>query len=326
MINISNIFSIKNDSEFEGLALEIFRIQSETIPVYREFIGHLKIDPGKVNSLKEIPFLPVEFFKSHQIIPADSQAEIVFRSSGTTGLPSLHFVADKSIYETSLKRGFELFYQNREKYCILALLPSYLERTGSSLVYMADKLISDSKDPDSGFYLSNTGKLMELLRRKNEADTPTILLGVSFALADLALNHHENLSNIIFIETGGMKGRKKEMVREELHKLIKENFNLSEVHSEYGMTEILSQAYSKSGGVFYCPPWMKILIRDSYDPFRILNEEKTGSINIIDLANVYSCSFVATSDLGRLHPYGGFEVLGRIDNSDIRGCNLLVME
>jgi phenylacetate-coenzyme A ligase PaaK-like adenylate-forming protein len=325
MFDIERIFRIKNDMEFEELALGIFHFQSKMVPVYREFIKHIKVNPEKINSFSKIPFLPVEFFKSHKIITEGKKPQIVFESSGTTGsIHSRHFVADVSLYERSFLEGFRYFYGNPGDYCILALLPSYLERSGSSLVFMAEKLINHSGHPLSGFYLHEAEKLISVLKELKSQKTPTILIGVSFALADLAESFREDLSGIMIMETGGMKGRRKEMVREELHSLLMDSFNISGVHSEYGMTELLSQAYSKSKGIFNCPPWMKIEIHDSHDPFQILKTGNTGTINIIDLANIYSCSFIATSDLGRLHPDGSFEVLGRMDNSDIRGCNLMV--
>jgi phenylacetate-coenzyme A ligase PaaK-like adenylate-forming protein len=325
MIYTERIFQIKNEKEFEELALEIFYFQSETVPVYKEFINYLKLKPKRIDTISKIPFLPVEFFKSHKIIVQGKKPQIVFDSSGTTGsTQSRHFVADVGLYKTSFLKSFSHFYGDPSEYCILALLPSYLERSGSSLVYMAEELIKYSGHPMSGFYLDETDKLMGVLRELKSAQTHAILIGVSFALADLAETYQGNLSGIIFMETGGMKGRRKEMVREELHGLLKNSFRISEVHSEYGMTELLSQAYSKGNGIFNCPLWMKILLRDSYDPLQNINTGNTGTINIIDLANIYSCSFLATSDLGKLHPDGSFEVLGRMDNSDIRGCNLMV--
>jgi phenylacetate-coenzyme A ligase PaaK-like adenylate-forming protein len=325
MINIERIFKITNDKEFEELALEIFHFQSETVPVYKEFINYLKVEPKRIDSVNKIPFLPVEFFKSHEIIVRGEKPQIIFESSGTTGSThSKHFVANIDLYEISFLKCFSSFYGNPEDYCILALLPSYLERSGSSLVYMAGKLINYSGNTLSGFYLNEMEKLMGVLRELQSAQIPVILIGVSFALAYLAEHYKENLSGIIFMETGGMKGHKKEMVREELHRLLMDSFRITEVHSEYGMTELLSQAYSKGNGIFNCPPWMKFLIRDSYDPLQIITTGNTGTMNIIDLANIYSCSFLATSDLGKLHQDGSFEVLGRMDNSDIRGCNLLI--
>jgi phenylacetate-coenzyme A ligase PaaK-like adenylate-forming protein len=320
-----NIFNIQNESDFQKLALEIFRYQAENVPVYKNFISHLKVKPEEITDYRKIPFLPVELFKSHEIIIANKKAEVIFESSSTTGaIPSRHFVADISMYEESFLRGFRKFYGEPAGLCILALLPSYLERTGSSLVYMAEKLIRFSANPDSGFYLNEQEKLISVLRKLKRAEQPTLLLGVSFALLELSEKYEEDLNGIIVMETGGMKGRRKELVREELHTTLQKSFNLNQVHSEYGMTELLSQAYSGGQGIFRCPSWMKILIRDSYDPFQILESGNTGSINIIDLANIYSCSFIATSDLGRLENDGSFEVLGRIDNSDIRGCNLMI--
>lgn len=325
MIKPVNIFNIYNEAEFQTLALEVFRYQSKNVPVYRDFLSHLKINPEKINDFREIPFLPVELFKSHEIIALNRKAEIIFESSATTGIiPSRHYVADKTLYEESFGRSFNKFYGSPSGYCILALLPSYLDRSGSSLVYMAGKLIQQSKNPDSGFYLHDYEKLISLLVKLKNTGQPTLLLGVSFALLEFAEKYNEDLEGIVFMETGGMKGKRKELVREDLHAVLKAQFNLGNVHSEYGMTELLSQAYSKGNGIFYTPPWMRVLVRDSYDPFLLLETGNTGNISIIDLANIYSCSFIATSDLGRLNNDGGFEVLGRLDNSDIRGCNLMI--
>jgi len=325
VINPKEIFTIQNESDFQKLALDIFRYQSQNVTVYKDFISHLKIQPVEINDFHNIPFLPVEFFKSHEIIALNKKPEIIFESSSTTGaISSRHYVADKSLYEESFLRGFRDMYGEPAELCILALLPSYLERSGSSLVYMAEKLIQLSGHPESGFYFYDHEKLISVLRELKKSGHPGLLLGVSFALLDFAEKYEEDLEGIIVMETGGMKGRRKEMVREDLHAFLKKRFNLGEVHSEYGMTELLSQAYSGREGIFYSVPWMKVLIRDSYDPFKLLEEGDTGSINITDLANIYSCSFIATSDLGRWHADGSFEVLGRIDNSDIRGCNLMI--
>jgi phenylacetate-coenzyme A ligase PaaK-like adenylate-forming protein len=295
------------------------------VPVYKNFISHLKINPSEITDYHKIPLLPVELFKSQKILDQNKKAEIIFESSSTSGsVPSRHYVADLNIYEDSFLKGFRYFYNEPSGFCILALLPSYLERSGSSLVYMADKLINLSGHPESGFYLADHKKLISVLRKLKKAGQPTLLMGVSYALLDLAEKYDEDLGNIIIMETGGMKGRRKEMVREDLHSFLKKNFNVSEIHSEYGMTELLSQAYSRGGGIFQTPPWMRVLIRDSYDPFHLIEDGNTGSINIIDLANIYSCSFIATSDLGKLHENGCFEVLGRTDNSDLRGCNLMI--
>lgn len=314
------------------MALAVFRYQAEENEVYRQYINALKVDVDTITELEQIPFLPIEFFKTYKIITGSkkqeprskSQEEVIFTSSGTTGTAqSKHYVSDISIYEKSYQKGFEHFYGNIEEYCILALLPSYLEREGSSLIYMMEDLIKKSKHPESGFYLNNYDELV--LKLKQLKDQKTILIGVTYALLDLAeLSGNGDYKNLIVMETGGMKGKRREMVREELHATLCKGFGVDVIHSEYGMTELLSQAYSKGNGVFDCPPWMKILIRDTNDPFTILPHNKTGGINVIDLANINSCSFIASQDLGRALSDNSFEVLGRFDNSDIRGCNLLV--
>jgi len=312
-------------NEFEKQVLALFRFQAAHVPVYNEFLNYLSVDPQNINRMEQIPFLPIELFKHHKIITGGSREELVFTSSGTTGdRKSRHFVADVKLYEKSFLSAFKIFYGEPSDYCILALLPSYMEQKNSSLVYMMDSLIKNSGHPDSGFYLHNRDALMKKILDLKNHRQKTLLLGVSFALVELAEKYEEDLSPVIIMETGGMKGRRKEMIREELHHLICHAFNLQKVHSEYGMTELLSQAYSKGDGNFYAPPWMKILIRDSHDPFTFLSPGKTGAINVIDLANFHSCSFIATSDLGKLNSDGSFEVLGRMDNSDIRGCNLLI--
>jgi phenylacetate-coenzyme A ligase PaaK-like adenylate-forming protein len=320
------IFSIKDASEFEVLALEIFRYQAEDNEVYSQFIKGLGIDPFSVSNTFDIPFLPIEFFRNHKVITGDREAETVFESSGTTGMStSRHFVSDTGIYEESFLKTFRLFYGDPEEFFFAALLPSYFERGNSSLVYMADRLIRMSAVSGSSFYLDDHKKLINELSRVQKEGKKAMLLGVSFALLDLAEKFSPDLSSLIVAETGGMKGRKKEMTRAELHSVLKEKFSIGTVHSEYGMTELLSQAWSKGEGIFHCPPWMKILLREINDPLSVSDETGiTGGINIIDLANINSCSFIAAGDLGKLLPGGGFEVLGRFDNSDIRGCNLLV--
>ncbi|MDR9456662.1 MAG: acyl transferase [Salegentibacter sp.] len=320
------IFSVNNEAEFKDLALEIFVFQYHNNKVYRQFCDLLKKSPGKLKKLEDIPFLPIEFFKSHRLISSKSEPEIVFTSSGTTGKQSSkHYVTDLSIYEKSFFKAFENIYGNPEDLVILALLPSYLERTGSSLIYMADALIKKSQHPESGFYLNNLDELKQTLEKAESAGKKTLLIGVSFALLDLVERHRFNLKNTIVMETGGMKGRRKEMIRTELHQILCEGFGVATIHSEYGMTELLSQAYSTGDGIFECPSWMKILIRDSEDALSLLPEQKTGGINVIDLANFNSCSFIATQDLGRNTEAGKTEILGRFDNSDIRGCNLLIL-
>ncbi len=319
------VFHIDTNEEFESVALEIFREQYKYVKPYHEFINYLGIDAGDIHSTEDIPFLPVDLFKYHSIIDRRKQEQLLFFSSGTTGMErSKHYVAEAAMYETSLTKSFQQFYGSPSDYCILALLPSYLERDGSSLVYMADSLIKKSQHEESGFYLFEYDELITKLKKLKAEKQKTLVIGVSFAFLELANDYEEDLSGSIFMETGGMKGRRKEIIRRELHEILKSSFNLSSVHSEYGMTELLSQAYSYGDGVFYTPPWMKILIRDSHDPFCILPPERSGIINVIDLANRYSCSFLATSDIGKLYKDGSFKVLGRMDSSDIRGCNLLV--
>ena len=320
------IFNIKSTHDFRETALQIFNYQFNHNTVYHDFIISLGKNPAEIRTPEDIPFLPVEFFRNHKIVTGNLPVEMIFESSGTTGFtPGKHFINDLSLYEDSFLKSFRLFYGEPEKFLIVALLPSYTERKGSSLVYMADYLIRRSQYPESGFYKDNFEELITVLKRARERKEKILLLGVSFALTDLAENRSPDLSGVIVMETGGMKGRRKELTRYELHAILREKLNVSSVHSEYGMTELLSQAYSKDKGIFYCPPWMKIVIRDPMDPLTIINETgQTGGINIIDLANINSCSFIATSDLGKVHNDGGFEVLGRFDNSDIRGCNLLV--
>lgn len=324
--DIESVFDLTNPEQFKKIVLDIFRYQATENEVYRQYIKALKINVDNIKQLEQIPFLPIEFFKTHIII-TDYRLQIadckIFTSSGTTGsIQSKHYVNDIRIYEKSYRKGFEYFYGNIEEYCILALLPSYLEREGSSLIYMMDDLIKKSKHPESGFYLNNYDEL--LLKLKQLQGQKILLLGVTYALLDLVEKKDLNLKNTIIMETGGMKGKREELVREELHERLCKGFGVDVIHSEYGMTELLSQAYSKGNGVFTCPPWMKILIRDTNDPFTILPDNKTGGINVIDLANINSCSFIATQDLGRALSDNSFEVLGRFDNSDIRGCNLLV--
>ncbi len=320
------IFTIHDRNTFRAAALEVFHFQAEHTPVYRDYLAVLGADPASIREIDQIPFLPIEFFKSHTILEEGRSAEAIFESSGTTGTaPSRHHVADISLYRESFLRSFNAYYGSPEELCILALLPSYLERKASSLVYMMDQLIRWSKHEDSGFYLDQLEELSVLLQKRNSDGHPTLLVGVSFALLELAEKYPLKLGDqIIFMETGGMKGRRREMVRSELHEQLTQAFGLESVHSEYGMTELLSQAYSSGKGIFTAPPWMKILIRDPNDPLSLLSTGQSGGINIIDLANMYSCSFIATGDLGKLYEDGSFEVMGRYDHSDIRGCNLLV--
>ncbi len=320
-----NIFRIQSPDEFNVLALNIFHYQCENNPVYRQFILQLGIKSEAVARVEAIPFLPVSFFKTHRIITGHFTPGLTFLSSGTTGMqPSRHAVAETSLYEASFLNCFERFYGKISRYCILALLPSYLSRQDSSLVYMVNRLISESKHPESGFYLDATQILPDRLEKLKSAHQPTILFGVSYALLDFAESHPVDFPDLIVMETGGMKGRRKEMIREELHDRLSRGFGVPVVHSEYGMTELLSQAYSRGLGLYRTPPWMKVLMRDVNDPLTWVGYQQTGGINVIDLANIHSCSFLATQDLGKAYPDGSFEVLGRFDESDIRGCNLLV--
>jgi len=325
-MDTDSIFTIRTATEFDRMALSVFRMQYAQNPVYREFCSYLGKKPEDVLRPMDIPFLPIGFFKSKKIIFEGKDSEIVFTSSGTTGtLPSQHFVSDIKVYEKSFRTAFTHFYGNISQYCVLALLPSYLEREGSSLIYMVDDLIQKSGHPKSGFYLNDLKGLSNQLVELEAKGTKTLLVGVSFALLDLAENHPLPLKHTVIMETGGMKGRRKELIRDELHQILKSGFGVERIHSEYGMTELLSQAYSQGNGRFETPPWMKVLIRDTEDPLTYRPTGKTGGIDIIDLANLNSCAFIATQDLGRLHPDGNFEILGRFDQSDVRGCNLMVL-
>jgi phenylacetate-coenzyme A ligase PaaK-like adenylate-forming protein len=326
LIPTPDIFAISSQKQFEKAALKVFRFQHENNLVYREFCNFLKIDVQKVKSLEQIPFLPIQFFKSHTVVSNTNIAEETFTSSGTTGMTtSKHFVTEISLYEESYRKGFSQFYGNIEDYVVLALLPSYLEREGSSLIYMVEDLIQMTNNPESGFYLHNHEELIEKLIRLDQSGQNVILIGVTYALLDLIEKYDFQLKNTIIMETGGMKGMRKEMIREELHEQLCQGFSVTAIHSEYGMTELLSQAYSLGNGVFECPSWMQILVRDTEDALTYVSNGKTGGINVIDLANINSCSFIATQDLGKKNPNNSFEVLGRFDNSDIRGCNLMVL-
>lgn len=367
-----SIFSVSGVADFEKLALEIFRFQAAGCPVYREYISLLGVDPATVGSIFSIPFMPISFFRDHNVItagenrqvdegagmdsfssgsdtgrdlpgdditgrilpasdtgrilPGDGVAGRIFLSSGTTGVKqSRHFVREISIYDRSLEDGFRHFYGDPAGYAIMGLLPSYLEREGSSLIYMVNRLIQLSGNGIGGFFLDDHDELFSAIEKARSAGLKVLLIGVTFALLDLAEKNPCDLSDLIIMETGGMKGRRHEMIREEVHEIIMKAFDVSSVHSEYGMTELLSQAYSQGGGLFRTPPWMKVLIRDTHDPMSHSSETgAAGGISVIDLANLWSCSFIATADLGRMHPGNCFEVQGRFDEADIRGCNLLV--
>lgn len=325
-MDTSKIFDIGTSAEFNSFALEIFKFQYLNNKVYHGFCKYLGKTEALVNHIQDIPFLPIEFFKSKKVVSGKQSPKTIFTSSGTTGnSTSKHYVADITLYENSYQIAFEHFYGDIEDYCVLAVLPSYLEREGSSLVYMVNDLIKKSNHPQSGFYLHDIAGLKEKLVDLDAKGTKVLLIGVSFALLDIAERYQLQLKHAIVMETGGMKGRRKEMIREELHDILKKSFGVPTIHSEYGMTELLSQAYSKGEGVFKTPPWMKIMVRDTEDPLTLQAVGKTGGVNIIDLANIHSCSFIATQDLGKVYEDGSFEILGRFDHSDIRGCNLMVL-
>ena len=319
---INKIFNCTNDATFEKLALEIFDFQMENNLTYAAYAA-LILRGKNPENINEIPFLPVEFFKTEQIICQGQAIEEIFLSSGTTGEQSKHLVSNIELYKSSYQKAFQLFYGDITDYCILALLPSYKEREGSSLIYMVDDLIKKSKHPQSNYYLNNYEELATTLKELENKKQKTILFGVTYALLDLAEVFPLKLEHIIIMETGGMKGQRKELLKEEIHSILKHSFATENIHSEYGMTELLSQGYSKGNNIFKTPPWMKILTRDVNDPLSIINN-KTGGINVIDLANIYSCPFIATQDLGRAFDDGSFSVLGRFNNADVRGCNLLV--
>ncbi len=318
-MDINRIFNSDSDS-FEAIALEVFSYQFEHCEVYRDFVNHL--DRPYPASLKEIPFLPIEFFKTDRVIDKNKTDQIAFKSSGTGGNRSSHFVADLSLYETSFIRAYQRFIGNPKDQVILALLPNYLEQGESSLVYMVDRLMKLSENPNSGYLLNDLAQIEERYQRGLKEGKRVVIFGVSYALLDLC-EKRPNLKDAIIIETGGMKGRRKELTKAELHNELKNGLHVNSILSEYGMTELLSQAYSVHDGIFQSPNWMKIMIREPNDPFTFTPSGKTGGVNIIDLANLHSCSFIATQDLGRIHP-NGFEIMGRFDHSDIRGCNLLV--
>ncbi|SHJ14835.1 Acyl-protein synthetase, LuxE [Mesonia phycicola] len=320
------IFQIQNEHDFLQTSLEVFQFQYQKNAVYKKFCNLLHIHPQEVNTLEKIPFLPIEFFKKEKILSSTNPIQETFTSSGTTGtLTSKHLVTDINIYEKSFINAFQQFYNPISDYVTLALLPAYLERKGSSLIYMANYFIEHSKHPESGFYLNELDELATLLKKLDQEGKKILLIGVSFALLDLVEKYNFQLKNTIIMETGGMKGRRKEMIRKELHQLLSNGFGVNKIHSEYGMTELLSQAYSKGDGVFNCPKHMKLLIRDTEDALSYVQDGKTGGINVIDLANLNSCSFIATQDLGKKIDKNSYEILGRFDNSDVRGCNLMVI-
>jgi hypothetical protein len=313
-----------SDTDFIPRALETFRLQYADNPLYRQYADVLGVLPVRVRTLQEIPFLPVSLFKTHPVRTGNFIPEIVFESSGTTGsVTSRHEVRDLSVYRSSFTAGFERFYGPVGEWCVIGLLPAYLERSHSSLVLMVHELIGSSGHPDSGFYLYDHEALHAVLQRLEGQGQKTLLIGVTFALLDFAEKYAMSLRHTVVMETGGMKGRRREITRNELHDYLKERLGVSSIHAEYGMTELLSQAYSSGDGLFACPPWMRALVRREDDPLDVMIQGE-GLLNIIDLANTWSCSFLATEDIGRIGPDGRFEVSGRADNSDVRGCSLLV--
>lgn len=323
-IDINNIFSV-SDSNFDDLAVELYHWQYRHNPVYRQWVNLITSSPGNIKTHAQIPALPISFFKTHQVLVSDQLPACVFESSKTTGMvSSKHYVPNPEGYEKSSVKGFEQQYGKLEDWCVLALLPAYLERENSSLVYMANHFIEKSGHPSSGFYLYDFTELHKKLLELEAAGQKTLLLGVTFALLDFTEKYPIKLSHTVIMETGGMKGRGKELTREELHQLLCSRTGLSSIHAEYGMTELLSQAYSAGEGRFYCPPWMKVMLRREDDPFEIV-KEGTGLIQVIDLMNMYSCAFIATQDIGKCYPDGSFEVIGRMDYSDLRGCSLMVV-
>lgn len=327
---LKNIFNIQTEQDFVDASLETFRYQYENVEIYKKFVNFLKVNPDEVDSVLKIPFLPIEMFKNHQILDKNVSADLYFQSSGTTQMNlSKHFIADQNLYEESIYKSFEQFIGKPEDFIFLGLLPSYLEKQNSSLIYMVDYLMKKSRKPENGYFLYNHADLFDLLNQLK--DQKVILFGVSFALLDFLDYCQSNpnnkslsfLENLVVIETGGMKGRKEEMTKDELLLILQEGFNTHKIYSEYSMTELLSQAYSLGNNEYQCPNWMRIMVRNAEDPLSYEKEGRTGAINIIDLANTHSCSFIATQDLGKING-DKFQVLGRIDHSDIRGCSLLV--
>ncbi len=319
------VFTIGDEDTFEKVALALFRWQATHNPVYEEYLDNLGVEPDTINAIGDIPHLPIEAFKYRSVRTGAFTPETEFRSSGTTeSSPAVHAIRDLRLYDEAWRGTFERFYGPLSQYCILALLPTYVERSDASLIHMVKGMMERSDHPANGFYLDEHEALAGTLRELEAAGQSTLLIGVSFALLQFARTHKLQLEHSTVIETGGMKGQEREMVREELHAELKQGFGVDRVHSEYGMTELLSQAWAKGEGRFQTPPWMQVSIRDLYDPFSTESPGRTGGINIVDLANVHSCAFLETGDIGRQNGDGTFEVLGRMDNSDLRGCNLMV--
>ncbi len=320
---VNKIF--QDSTNFEAISKELFAYQYEQNIVYNEWCNCLHIDNASVTSSSKIPFLPISFFKTSKVLSGGNAYELIFESSGTTQVnKSRHYIKDINVYVQSFIKGFELFYGDIKNWCIIGLLPSYLQQKNSSLVKMVDELIKLAGHSQSGFYLDEFEKLYRVLQHLEQNSQKTLLIGVTYALLDFAEQFPMHLRSTIIMETGGMKGRRKELTRNEVHDILKKQFKINQVHSEYGMSELLSQAYAKANGIFYCPPWMKVFIRDEDDPLLVKTKGK-GALNIIDLANVNSCSFIATDDVGEVFEDGSFSVAGRLDGSDIRGCSLMVI-
>ncbi len=324
--DLENFWEIDSQFAFEALALKTFYFQYKKNDVYRSFCDLINCHPAEVSAVEDIPHLPISFFKSKKVCCFPAADASFFSSSTTTGgIPSKHYYRQVEDYQMSFRKGFEYFFGAIEDYTVLALLPSYIEREGSSLVFMTDDMIRNSRKPESGFYLNQWESLKQKLCKLEEKGEKTLLLGVSFAMLDLVEQHSFDLKNTWIMETGGMKGRRKELTREALHEKLKKGFGVPKINSEYGMTELLSQAYSKGEGIFECPPWMCVAARENQDPFSQLPWGQSGGLNIIDLANRDSCAFIATDDLAKVYSHSRFEVLGRLDASEIRGCNLIVV-
>jgi hypothetical protein len=324
---LQQISQIDSAKYFERAALSVFRYQSANNPLYERFLDLLSINPSDIQEIEAIPFLPISLFKTHLIKSGEWESQSIFTSSGTSGqVNSQHHLRDKNWYNSISLKAFEYFYGPVKDYCILALLPSYLERSGSSLVFMVQEFIEESKYPQSGFFLNHQDDLTNILQKNKKEHIPTLLIGVSFALLDFAEDNPQDLSHCVIMETGGMKGRRKEITRMELHQILGDSFGSSRIHSEYGMTELLSQSYSKGKGLFYPGPSKKVFCRELTDPFQLVGAGRSGGLNVIDLGNIDTCSFIATDDVGRVYADGGFEVMGRMDGSEMRGCSLMIEE
>ena len=323
-MNVQQIFATSNDDEFQANAFKAFEYQYYRVPIYRQYCDYFNKNPKNVKSLLDIPFLPIRFFRNHHVC-TQQEFELLFESSGTTGQnTSKHFVVSADLYRYSFTNSFKYFYGNPSEFLWLALMPDDSERPNSSLIFMVKNFVKYSKYKESGFYYHRFAQLYDILTHAIDKQIPTICIGLTYALLDFAEQVHLPYNNLIVMETGGMKGKRREMTRKDVHQILKISFAVNQIHSEYGMTEILSQAYSQKDGIFRCPPWMKLMIRDVYNPFNLNLINKRGGINIIDLANIYSCSFIETEDAGIVYEDAAFEVIGRLNNSIVRGCNTMI--